>query len=161
MREGDVDGAMAEFRKVLAIQPDSAEAHNDLANAYSKIGREAEAVQEWEKAVASQPQYVPALNNLAWARATCPDASLRNSAEAVQLARQATELSAGKNLLMLRTLAAACAENGQVDTAVIVSGRALQMAAAQHDTSMMQGLSYQSGLYQSGQPFHTTAKQEP
>ena len=53
---------------------------------------------------------MPALNNLAWALATCPDASLRNGAKAVQLARQANRLSDGKNPLVLRTLAAACAD---------------------------------------------------
>jgi len=158
LRNGQVDEAIAEFQKALAIQPNSAEIYNDLANSFSQKGRAAEAIQQWEKALASRPEYLPALNNLAWALATCPDASLRNGAKAVQLARQACELSGGKNLLMLRTLAAACAENGQFDMARIVAGRALQQAAIQHNTALMGGISMQSKLYEAGQPFHTTAR---
>jgi Flp pilus assembly protein TadD len=156
LRNGQLDEAIGEFQKVLAIQLDSAEAHNDLANALSQKGREAEAIQHWEKALASNPQYMPALNNLAWALATCPDGSLRNGAKAVQLARQANELSGGKNLLMLRTLAAACAENGQFEKAVIVAGQALQQAAIQHNTALMNSLEMQSKLYEAGQPFRAT-----
>jgi tetratricopeptide (TPR) repeat protein len=157
MRQGQVDEAIKQFQHVLAIQPGSAEAHNDLADAFSKIGREAEAIQHWEQAVASQPQYIPALNNLAWALATSPDASLRNGPKALQLARQASELSAGKNLMVLRTLAAACAEDGQFNTATIVAGRALQQAAIQRNLPLMQSLEAQSKLYEAGRPFHTTA----
>jgi Flp pilus assembly protein TadD len=160
LREGRVDEAIDEFQKVLAIQPDSAEAQNDLANALSKNGREAEAIQHWEKALASQPQYMPAQNNLAWALATSPDASLRDGAKAVQLARQANELSAGKNPLILRTLAAACAENGQFAEAVVTAGLALQQAAIQHNTGLMDSLELQSKLYEAGQPFHTSAKSD-
>jgi Tfp pilus assembly protein PilF len=161
LRNGQVDEAIAEFQKALAIQPNSAEIYNDLANSFSQKGREAEAIRQWEKALASRPVYLPALNNLAWALATCPDASLRNGAKAVQLARQACELSGGKNLLMLRTLAAACAENGQFDTALIVSGRALQQAAIQHNAALMEGISMQSKFYEARQPFHTTARPDP
>ena len=157
MRRGQVDDAIDQFQKILAIQPGSAEAHNDLADAFSKIGREAEAIQHWEQALASQPQYIPALNNLAWALATSPDASLRNDPRALQLARQASELSAGKNLMVLRTLAAACAEDGQFNAATIVAGRALQQAAIQRNLPLMQSLEAQSKLYESGRPFHTTA----
>jgi Flp pilus assembly protein TadD len=157
MRQGQVDEAIKQFQHVLTIQPGSAEAHNDLADAFSKIGREADAIQHWEQALASQPQYIPALNNLAWALATSPDASLRNGPKALQLARQASELSAGKNLMVLRTLAAACAEDGQFNTATIVAGRALQQAAIQRNLPLMQSLEAQSKLYEAGRPFHTTA----
>jgi Flp pilus assembly protein TadD len=158
LRNGQVDEAIDEFQKVLAIQPDSAEAHNDLANALSENGREAEAIQHWEKSLASRPQYVPALNNLAWSLATSPDASLRNGAKAVQLARQANQLSDGKNPLILRTLAAACAENGQFAEATTTAGLALQQAAIQHNTALANSIESQSKLYEAGQPFHTTAK---
>jgi len=155
LRSGQLDEAIAEFQEVLAVQPDSAEAQNDLANALSKKGREAEAIQHWEKALASRPQYVPALNNLAWALATSPDASLRNGARAVQLARQANQLSDRKNPLILRTLAAACAEDGQFSEAAVTAGLALQQAAIQHDTALMNSIESQSKLYEAGQPFHT------
>jgi hypothetical protein len=99
---------------------------------------------------------MPDQNNLAWALATCPDASLRNGAKAVRLAREANQLSGGKNPLILRTLAAACAENGQFAEAVVTAGLALQQAAIQHNTALVNSLETQSKFYEAGQPFHTT-----
>jgi len=156
IHEGQVQEAIAQFQKVLDTQPDSAEAHNDLADALSRLGREPEAIQHWQKAVDSQPQYMPALNNLAWALATSPDATVRNGDKAVQLARRANEVSNGKNPMVLRTLAAAFAEDGQYGEAATMAGLALQQAAIQHNTPLMNSIEAQSKLYESGQAYHTT-----
>ncbi len=156
IHEGEVQEAIAQFQKVLDIQPDSAEAHNDMADAFAGLGREKEAIQNWEKALASRPQYMPALNNLAWALATNPDASLRDGAKAVQLARQANEISNNRNPLILRTLAAALAEDGQYGEAATMAGLALQQAAIQHNTQLMNNIEAQSKFYESGQAYHTT-----
>lgn len=51
-------------------------------------------------------------NNLAWLRATCPDQSLRESGEALSLARRACELSDWGEANKIDTLAAAYAETG-------------------------------------------------
>jgi Flp pilus assembly protein TadD len=152
---GQVDAAMLHFRKALELKPDNAEVHNDLANALSKNGQVAEAIQHWQKALEIRPQYPPAQNNLAWALATDPDASLRNGAKAIQLAQEANKLSGGKNLLMLRTLAAAYAEAGQFTNALTTAGQALQLAATEDNVSMINSLEAQMKLYEAGQPFHT------
>jgi Flp pilus assembly protein TadD len=154
-KKGQVDAAMLHYRKALQIKPDNAEVHNDLANALSKNGQVAEAIQHWQMALEIRPQYLPAQNNLAWALATDPDASLRNGAKAVQLAQQANKLSGGKNLLMLRTLAAAYAEAGQFTNALMTAGQALQLAATESNFQMINSLETQMKLYEAGQPFHT------
>jgi Flp pilus assembly protein TadD len=154
MSLGQVDDAIDQFQQSLAIQPDSPEAHNDIANAFAKLGREADAIQNWEKALAANPDYMPALNNLAWALATNPGASIRNGPKALQLARQADELSGGNNPIVLRTLAAACAEDGRFSTALIVVGRAIELAATRHNVPLMDSLEAQSNLYEAGQPCH-------
>ena len=157
-KEGQVDAAMLHYRKALEIKPDNAEVHNDLANALSKNGQVAEAIQHWQKALEIRPQYPPAQNNLAWALATNPDPSLRNGAKAIQLAQQANQLSGGKNLLMLRTLAAAYAEAGQFTNALTTAGQALQLAATESNFPMINSLQAQMKLYEAGQPFHTPAR---
>jgi tetratricopeptide (TPR) repeat protein len=156
-KEGLVDKALVHYRKSLKIHPADAEVENDIANALSKSGSEAEAIQHWQKALEIRPQYMPAQNNLAWALATCPDASLRNGAKAVQLAQQADQISGGKNLLILRTLAAAYAEAGQFTNALATAGQALQLAAAGHNVSMINSLQEQIKLYENGQPLHAPA----
>ena len=149
-----MDAAMLHYQKALELKPDNAEVHNDLANALSKNGQFAEAIQHWEKALEIRPQYPPAQNNLAWALATCPDASLRNGTKAIQLAQQASGSSGGKNLLMLRTLAAAYAEAGQFTNALTTAGQALQLAATESNFPMINSLQAQLKLYEAGLPFH-------
>lgn len=151
--KGRVDQAVAHFQQALQLQPDSAEAHNNLANALLQQGQVAEAVTHYEAALASAPNYPYLLNNLAWVLATCPEASIRNGARAVELAQQAERLSAGKDPALLGTLAAACAEAGRFADAVRTAQRALDLAVAQTNASQAGTLRTRLKLYESGSPF--------
>ncbi len=151
--EGRVDEAIAQFQKTLEIQPDSAEPHNNLGNALRQEGRIGEAISHYQKALEIQPQSVPVQNNLAWMLATCPGASFRNGAKAVELAEQANQLSGNQNPLILRTLAAAYAEAGRFPEAVTTAQRALQLATTQTNGGLAKNLEMQIRLYQAGSPF--------
>ncbi len=159
-KEGLVDEAMREYQKALLLKPDNAEVHNDIASVLSKKGLEAGAIQHWKRALEIQPKYLPAQNNLAWALATNPDPALRDGVKAVQLAQQANQSSNGKNLLVLRTLAAAYAEAGQFTNALTTAGQALQLAATDQSVTMIKSLEAQMKLYEANQPFHTAAKSD-
>jgi Flp pilus assembly protein TadD len=156
-KEGLVDEAMAHYRKALEIQPDNAEVENDLGSALNRKGQVAEAIRHWQHALELRPQYMPAQNNLAWALATNPDASLRNGAKAVDLAQQANQSTGGKNLLILRTLAAAYAEAGQFTNALATAGQALQLAVNEHNMPMINSFQVQIKLYENDQPLHASA----
>ena len=78
-------------------------------------GNVGEAIAQFQKALQINPDDLQVQNNLAWILATAPQASLRNGNKAVELARQANELTGGKNPIILHTLAAAFAEAGQFD----------------------------------------------
>ncbi|MFQ5514905.1 MAG: hypothetical protein ACE5FG_10740 [Myxococcota bacterium] len=69
-----------------------------------------------------------ALNNVAWLRAACPDARVRDGARAVALAEQACRLTGFANPELLDTLAAAQAEAGDFKAALRTSRRALRLA---------------------------------
>lgn len=70
-----------------------------------------------------------ALNDLAWLRATAPDAAVRNGAESVHLARKAVALSSGRNAHKVNdTLAAAYAEAGDYTRAIDSEKRSLTLA---------------------------------
>ncbi len=88
---GRFDEAVAQYRKALEIKPDYAEAHNNLGSAFVRLGRFDEAIAHYQRAVEIKPNYAEGHNNLAWLRATCPQASLRNDAEAIAHAQRANQ----------------------------------------------------------------------
>ena len=62
--QGDLDAAMAQYRKALAVDPQLAEPHNNLGNALVRQRRIAEAIREYETALALNPAYARAHTNL-------------------------------------------------------------------------------------------------
>jgi Flp pilus assembly protein TadD len=154
-RMGRVDEAIAHLQKAVQINPGFAEAHNNLAIALSRKGRVDEAIAQYQKALQIQPADPRVQNNLAWLLATCPQASLRNGNEAVELARQANALTGGENPAILHTFAAALAEAGRFSEAVETAQRALHLAEAQSNARLAGALQSELKLYQAGSPFHS------
>jgi tetratricopeptide (TPR) repeat protein len=158
LEKGELDAAIEHCRAALLIRPENPDCHTILAIALDESGRSAEAIQHYEKALGISPQSISALNNLAWLLATCPDASLRNGARAVQLARQADQLSGGTNALVLRTLAAGYAEAGQFGKAIENGRAATRVAQMQGDNSLAGQLEQDTALYELGLPYHEVPK---
>ena len=154
LERGEIDAAIFHCRAALLIQPENADAHTNLAIAADEKGQKAESIQHYEKALAISPQSVSALTNQAWLLATCSDASFRNGTKAVELARRANQLSSGSNTLVLRTLAAAYAENGQFGKAVEIARAAVQLARTQGDNSLTWAFQQEIPLYELGLPYH-------
>ena len=117
-----------------------------------------EAIAHFQKALQIKPADPTIQNNLAWVLATCPEASLRDGNKAVELARQANELTGRRNPIILHTLAAACAEAGRFSEAVETAQRALQLAGAQSNANLAGQLQLELKLYQAGSPYHLPAQ---
>lgn len=66
-----------------------------------------------------------ALSSRAWLRATCPDASFRNAQQAIADAKAACNITSWSKPDHIDTLAAACAEAGDFDSAVRFEQQAL------------------------------------
>jgi Flp pilus assembly protein TadD len=147
-----VDEAIAQCQKALALQPGHAAARVNLGAALMQAGRMAEALGEYWKVLETQPENVDALNNLAWALATGPQATLRDGVSAVALAQKAVRLSDGGNPRMLRTLAAAEAEAGRFVGAAETARQALQLAAVQKNDPLAATLQKELELYQMNTP---------
>ncbi len=149
---GRIDEAMAHYQKALEIKPDYAEAHYNLGIALAGRGRIDEAIAHYQKALEIKPDYAKALNNLAWLRATYPEAAFRNGAAAVELAQRAIRLSGGKTPEMLDTLAAAYAEAGMFSKAKETVREALDLARQQNKAVLVEKLKARRRLYESGAP---------
>lgn len=68
-RAGDFQGSIDAARKALALKPDYAEAHNNLAAAFASLRKWDEAIQSAREALRLKPDFPLARNNLAWAEA--------------------------------------------------------------------------------------------
>jgi tetratricopeptide (TPR) repeat protein len=157
LQKGHLDKAIAEFQRALDSGLEdayTAHIHYNLGNALRQNKLVGEAIAHYQEALKREPRLLPAQNQLAWVLATCSDASLRNGFKAVQLAQQASDLSGGRNPVILRTLAAAYAENGQFSQAVETAKSALELAASQGNPALVQVLSNEIALYQAGLPYH-------
>ena len=95
-RLGRLDEAAAQYQRVLRIKPDYAKARSGLDAVLLRRDQLDDAVRRYRRELKTHPEAVEPRNNLAWLRATCPEASLRDGAEAVELAQRAVELSRGQ-----------------------------------------------------------------
>jgi len=97
------------------------------ADALLSTGDQVAALEDYEAALKLQPDDSGVMNNLAWVLATSPDAKLRDGQRSLELARKASELTEHKQAHILSTLAAACAETGDFDSARNWSRKALAL----------------------------------
>src|SRR5438552_2205292 len=159
LEKGELDSAIQVCRSALLLRPSDADCHTTLAIALEEKGNPAEAIQHYQKALELAPRSISALTNLAWLLATSQDASLRNGSKAVELAGQADRLVGGTNTRVLRTLAAAYAENGEFANAIRTGRSAMQLARMHGEDALTTDLDQQIALYQLGMPYRDTAKQ--
>jgi tetratricopeptide (TPR) repeat protein len=153
-----VEDAAAQYRKALQINPAYEPARINLGNALRLEGNSKEAVAQYQKVLEINPNQVSVQNNLAWLLATTPDASLRNGTKAVALAAKASQLSGAGNPLILRTLAAAYAEEGSYGLASATARRALELAVEEKNQALAATLQKEIKLYETGAPMRDSAR---
>lgn len=132
LKKGAVEGAIAEYRQALQLEPDYVEAHNNLASALVRKGDLAAATAEYREAIRLRPDYVMSHNNLAWLYATTPRIEYRNPWAALKHATIAVELTNWRNANFIDTLAEALYINGKMAAAAETEKRALALEPANH-----------------------------
>jgi tetratricopeptide (TPR) repeat protein len=138
-----------------------ADAEVELAGISADKHQFSEAIYLLQRALELNTNSIPALNNLAFLRATASDPGLRNGNEAVRLAEQACQQTQYKEVALLRTLAAAYAEAGRFDDAVATARKVLAMALAQGQKENAARDEQLLELYKSGRAFHQKAQTAP
>jgi Flp pilus assembly protein TadD len=156
LQEGLTKVAINELETAIRLKPDYASAHNNLANVLLHTGRARAAVEHYEMAAKLRPKNADASNNLSWLLATSPDATIRNGPKALTFARRAEELSQGRDPVYIATLAAAYAEMGRFEEAMVTARRAQALAALQRSTGLSMALIEQVNLYAQSKPFRDT-----
>jgi tetratricopeptide (TPR) repeat protein len=152
LKAGQAKDAIAEWEAALRLQPNNAEMHNNLAVALLEEGRVAAAVREWQETLRLQPDRVGTQITLSWILATAPESTVRDGARALALAQRAFQVTAPRNPLVFRVLAAAYAENAQFPAAIETAEEGARRADAEGQPAIAQLLQGDLGLYQQGIP---------
>jgi Flp pilus assembly protein TadD len=152
-----VDEAIIQYQRALQIEPDFARAYCNLGNALLQKGRADAAIVQYRQALQIKPDAVDVLNNLAWLLATCPDARIRDGAQAVQYAERARELTHARVTLIMGTLAAAYAEAGRFDDAIATAEKTCALAEGAGEQVLLEKNRELLALYRTHQPYRDLA----
>jgi tetratricopeptide (TPR) repeat protein len=155
-QKGDLEEAAAHCRTTLQLNPRSPDALAILGEVADRKGDVKAAIALWRRRLQLQPNHVETLGRLAWALATHPDASIRNGAEAVELAGRGVRLSGAQDSAALDALAAAYAEAGRFPEARAALGKALELATQRQDRALADVLRSRLVRYESDQPYRQT-----
>ena len=155
----DYDKVIPQLELASSIDPADTEKNKQLltkvcsvaAQSLIKAGRFEDAIVQYDKAYAANPNSTDVQNNLAWILATCHNAPLRDGTRAVKLAKQAAQNTNYTDASMLDTLAASYAEAGDFANAVRTQREAIRLTPANYRDGLQQRLD----LYLRDKPYHS------
>ena len=148
------------YEKLLEIDPNQLVVLDRLGEAYYYQGKVSRAFNCWEKALKFKPDWTEVLNMLAWVKATHEDVRFRNPVQAVRLAKQACKLTANRDSVMLNTLAAAYAADGNFNDAVKTAEKAMKIALASGHNDLAGSIRNLLELYTKGRPYYVSTPSE-
>jgi tetratricopeptide (TPR) repeat protein len=146
------DPAIAELQIAVGFDPDIDD-EVTLIEILAFPRRYEESVAECGKALEAAPQNARLRNKLAWMLATCPDASVRDGAKALKIARRLVEGSGHREPQYLDTLAAAYAEVGHFPQAVATAKEALALARSAFQERLAQSVQARLDAYRAGRAY--------
>ena len=141
--------ALEAYNKLLQRPVPQAPIYRNRGDLLLHVGRESEAIANYNKALEIEPNDSSVLNNLAWVLATSPDSKLRDGERSLKLAKRACEVTEYKEAHILSTLAAACAENGDFPEAIRWSTEAVALGNRNVDEQLAKELK----TYEAGKPW--------
>jgi tetratricopeptide (TPR) repeat protein len=121
------------------------------AGRYNALGHYSNAVHACRQALRANAEDPQSQNLLAWIKATCPDASVRDGKQAVSAGTKACELTHWSEWNCLDTLAAAWAEAGDFDRAIRFEKLALR--TGKPDQAEAKQMGERLSLYKQARPF--------
>lgn len=149
---GRLDEARDAFQRAVDADDGHAVAHNNLGLALRMTGERDAALAQFERACELRPDWPVPLRELAWIRATHPDAAHRDPERAVGLATRANELTGGSDPVVLDTLAAAYAARGDFDLAAETAAGAADLATSRAP-KLAEQIRARAALYREKKPF--------
>jgi tetratricopeptide (TPR) repeat protein len=152
MEMHQLDEAINAWQTTVRIRPNYYMGHEGLGFAYYVKEDYAESLRHLRLALDGEPDRVSVLTLAASLMATCPDEALRDGPEAVNLAERARNLTGGKDVSVLDTLAAAYAEDQRFVDATLTEHQALAIASKEGDTGLVAKLHGHLALFDAATP---------
>jgi tetratricopeptide (TPR) repeat protein len=148
---GQLEEAIEHLNAAVKLDPKDAQIVCSRADLFSDMGQYRAAMADYAKAIDLNPEFAHAYRNGAWLLATCPDVKLRDARNALIGAQRALEFGYGQPHVALDTLAAAQANAGQFNEALVTLEQAIEIAP------QAARLAYEVRLqlYEQHQPFRT------
>lgn len=125
---GRLDEALDCLRQARSLDSTIPAVYVDLGDVLTRRGETAEAIRTLREGMQACPGHPAPMAAFARLLATCPDANLRNAAEAARLAERAIQITGQNDPEAMNALATVLAETVPLDQALSVARRALQLA---------------------------------
>jgi Flp pilus assembly protein TadD len=152
--------ALPHFRAAVEADP-AVETRLEYAALLYQAGNLREAALQYRQALARKADDPEALSNAALILATAADPGTRDGRQAVQFAEHACRLTSYREPRMLGTLAAAYAESGDFANAVVMAGKAADLATAAGDRAFAALNQRLLKYYRAGKPWHEAPRPNP
>jgi len=119
------------IQREIEKTPENPLLYSTLGDFYYSDKNYAETIKAYKQSILIDPNNIHALNNLAWLYATCDVESFRDPKQALALSKRAVLLEESPHIL--DTLAESYYVNGQIEQAIIVETRALEISIKNRD----------------------------
>ncbi len=153
-RVGDFENAAKMFTLAVRLDPERSADYLRLANAMVDSGRPDFAVRVLTDRARHAPYDLDIVGMLAELRATYPDESIRNGAEAVRWATHINRAQGGQNPSTMLILSTALAEAGEFDRAVKVTTKAITFALQAKNPRLVSELRRRLVMFREQRPYH-------
>jgi tetratricopeptide (TPR) repeat protein len=144
--------AVADFDKAIELDPEDASTYAKRGLLWALQQKYDKALADFNESVRVDPKADAGYAHRAWLWATCPELKYRDGKRAVESATRACELTQWKDDDTLDTMAAACAEAGDFDSAVKWETKALDLVPK--DSEDAADYRERLALYQQRKPYH-------
>ncbi len=150
---GEFEKAVAAYGRSLELDPANVDVRHQFVGILLHMGLYPEAAAVLADGLRRAPDAMSLAASLAWLRATCPDDTVRNAVQALELAERVCEAERYQDPFSLRTLAAALAESGRIESAIATAEKAQRMALERGLTPLAVLLSGDLEAYRAGRPW--------
>jgi tetratricopeptide (TPR) repeat protein len=133
-RQKDQEKALKAVNKAISLKPDVVEFIRLKAWVLNRDGKCKEANEAFLAVEKIKPKDAWTLQDRAWFLLTCPDEKLQDSAKAMELAKEADKLTAGKEGVIQETLAEAFFKKGDFLNALAHQQKAVELDSKKPDS---------------------------